>query len=229
MALNNSRKVPAQIGIAITTLMLAIGSQAVNVSPATSLEAVNVSPTTSQTPPYSVVDLNDLYPEGELIYDGGFELDPYWDADNPKITNRNIMGWTKSGNPLDTSIIQIINYPHSGKQALVLRGFNDLSYISQIISTVPGKYYKLTYYLGVNPYTTSIENEFQTIIGGNIVWELKDIYYQKYTEYDFIFRAEESSTEIKFGSVNKHGYYLLDNVSVKEVPSPSNQSRQSNF
>ncbi|MEH2171954.1 DUF642 domain-containing protein [Nostoc sp.] len=159
----------------------------------------------------------------ELVKNGSFELDPLVDPNNPNATNPNITDWIKSGDPMDISGIRISNFPqhNSGNQGLSLSGFIDLSYISQRLSTQPGQQYELSYYLASIDEAPDLDNQFQTFVGGNKLFDQKDISFQAYTQYKFNFTADASSTELKFGDWDKYGFLYLDNVSVKPVPEPS--------
>ncbi|WP_445628001.1 DUF642 domain-containing protein [Nostoc sp. DSM 114167] len=159
----------------------------------------------------------------ELVKNGSFELDPLVDPNNSNATNPNITDWTKSGDPMDVSGIRISNFPQhgSGNQGLSLSGFIDLSYISQTLSTQPGQQYELSYYLASIDEAPDLDNQFQTFVGGNKLFDQKDISFQPYTQYKFNFTADASSTELKFGDWDKYEFLYLDNVSVKPVPEPS--------
>ncbi|MEH2258346.1 DUF642 domain-containing protein [Nostoc sp.] len=159
----------------------------------------------------------------ELVKNGSFELDPLLDPNNSNATNPNITDWTKAGNPMDISGIRISNFPqhNSGNQGLSLSGFIDLSYISQTLSTQPGQQYELSYYLASIDEAPDLDNQFQTFVGGNKLFDQKDISFQPYTQYKFNFTADALSTELKFGDWDKYGFLYLDNVSVKPVPEPS--------
>ncbi|MEH2062752.1 MAG: DUF642 domain-containing protein [Nostoc sp.] len=166
-------------------------------------------------------DPNYVLDAQNLVFNGGFELDPLVDPHNPNTTNPNVTGWTKFGDAMDTTLSKISNFPHSGNQGLSLGGFVDLSYISQTLSTQPGQTYELTYYLASIDEAPDLDNEFQTFIGGNKIFDQKNISYQPYTPYKFDFTADASSTELKFGNVDKYGFLHLDDVSVIVVPEPS--------
>ncbi|MBD2516586.1 PEP-CTERM sorting domain-containing protein [Nostoc sp. FACHB-973] len=166
-------------------------------------------------------DANYVLDIRDIVYNGGFELDPLVDPNNPNVTNPNITGWTKSGDPMDTSGIRISNFPQSGNQGLSLGGFLDLSYISQTLSTQPGQQYELSYYLASIDEAPDLDNQFQAFVGGNKIFDQTNISFQPYTPYKFNFTADSSSTELKFGSVDKYAFLYLDNVSVKPVPEPS--------
>ncbi|MEH1873982.1 DUF642 domain-containing protein [Nostoc sp.] len=154
----------------------------------------------------------------ELIINGGFENDSLVDPNNPKTPNPNIIGWTKSGDPIDTSGIRISNFPNTGNQGLSLGGFSGISYISQTIPTVPGKHYQLTYYLASTEEAPDLNNKFKVFISGKKVDVKNNISFQAYTQYTLPFIAKGRSTQIKFGSKAKYAFLYLDDVSVKATP-----------
>ncbi len=169
----------------------------------------------AQYNPNYVVDSRDI------VFNGGFELDPLVDPNDPNVTNPNITGWAKFGDPINTLGTRISNFPQSGNQGLSLGGFVDLSYISQTLSTQPGQQYELSYYLASIAEAPDLDNQFQTFVGGNKIFDQKNISFQPYTPYKFNFTADSSSTELKFGNVDKYAFLYLDNVSVKPVPESS--------
>ncbi|WP_373530687.1 hypothetical protein [Nostoc sp.] len=142
-------------------------------------------------------DLNFVLDPKNLVFNGGFELDDLVDPNNPNATNPNVIGWTKFGDPINTSGTRISNFPHSGNQGLSLGGFVDLSYISQTLSTQPGVEYELSYFLASIAKAPDLDNEFQAFVGGNKIFDQKNISYQAYTPYKFNFTADASSTELK--------------------------------
>ncbi|MEH1845421.1 MAG: DUF642 domain-containing protein [Nostoc sp.] len=154
----------------------------------------------------------------ELIMNGGFEIDPLVDPNNPNTSNPNVTGWIKSGDSIDTSVIKISNFPKTGKQGLSLGGFSNISYISQTIPTIRGRNYRLTYYLASTEEAPELDNKFQVFIGKKKVDVKKDIPFQDYTQYTLYFKAKATSTEIKFGSKAKFAFLYLDDVSVKAIP-----------
>ncbi|MBD2679034.1 MULTISPECIES: PEP-CTERM sorting domain-containing protein [Nostoc] len=157
----------------------------------------------------------------ELVKNGGFELDSLVDPNNPNTTNPNITDWAKFGDPIDTTLIKMSNFPKTGNQGLSLGGFVDLSYISQTLSTQPGQQYELSYYLASTADPSDLDNQFQAFVGGNKIFDQTNISFQDYTSYKFNFTADSSSTELKFGSVDRQAFFYLDDVSVKSVPEPS--------
>ncbi|MDF5710674.1 MAG: PEP-CTERM sorting domain-containing protein [Nostoc sp. S4] len=157
----------------------------------------------------------------ELVKNGSFELGPLVDPTNPNTTNPNITDWTKSGDPMDTTLIKMSNYPKSGNYSLSLGGFVDLSYISQTLTTQPGQQYELSYYLVSTADPSDLDNQFQTFVGGKKIFDQTNFSLPDYTPYKFNFTADSSSTELKFGSVDRQAFFYLDDVSVTTVPEPS--------
>ncbi|MEH2070528.1 MAG: DUF642 domain-containing protein [Nostoc sp.] len=156
--------------------------------------------------------------ESEKIINGGFETDPLVDPNDATTSNPTITGWTKSGDPIDTTLIKISNFPKSGNQGLSFGGFQSVSYISQTIPTVKHQFYKLTYYLASTEDTSDPNNKFQVFIGGKKVDVDKDIAFQDYTPYTLYFEAKGALTEIKFGCKVKSAFLYLDDVSVQALP-----------
>ncbi|MEH2143610.1 DUF642 domain-containing protein [Nostoc sp.] len=161
----------------------------------------------------------------ELVKNGGFEIDPLADPNNPNGVNPNVTGWLKSGNPVDIAGITISNFPHSGNQGLSLGAFSGISYISQTIPTVVGRHYQLTYYFASIEEAPDLKNKFQVFIGGKKVFVKKDTPFQHYTQYTLDFKAKATSTEIKFGSQAKYAFLYLDDVSVKATPEQSRRKQ----
>nr|WP_243458585.1 DUF642 domain-containing protein [Nostoc sp. UIC 10630] len=159
----------------------------------------------------------------ELINNGGFEIDPLADINDPNILNSNVTGWVKSGDPTAASGVTISNFPHTGNQGLSLGAFSSIAYISQTISTVPGQHYQLTYYLASIEEAPNLDNKLHVFVNGEKVSSKKNIGYQAYTEYKLDFEAEGTSTEIKFGSLAKYAFLYLDDVSVKAAPEDEGQ------
>ncbi|MBG1267181.1 PEP-CTERM sorting domain-containing protein [Nostoc sp. WHI] len=168
----------------------------------------------------------------DIVFNGGFELDPLVDPNDPTAPNPNITGWTKSepGNPADTpgitiSGIRISNFPNTGNQGLSLSslsGFSESSYISQTLFTQPGQEYELSYFLASTAEEPDyLDNQFQTFVGGENIFDQKNIDFQPYTPYKFNFTADTSSTELKFEFIDRRTFLFLDTVSVKPVPEPS--------
>ncbi|WP_138503268.1 DUF642 domain-containing protein [Nostoc sp. PA-18-2419] len=156
----------------------------------------------------------------ELIYNGGFEIDPLADPNNPNGVNPNVTGWIKSGEAIDQAGVTISNFPHDGNQGLSLGAFSGLSYIAQTIPTIPGQHYQLTFWLASIEEAPDLKNKLKVFISGKKVDVKKNTSLQPYTQYTLDFKAKTTSTEIKFGSKAKYAFLYLDDVSVKATPEP---------
>jgi hypothetical protein len=161
-----------------------------------------------------------------LVYNGDFEIDPLVDPNDTTgaLTNPNITGWTKSGAiPSDAWLTRISNSSKNGFQSVEFGGFQELTFISQNIPTIAGQEYELSYYFANNDQVPDGENnnEFQTLVGGNLVSDLINTPFTNFVKYDFKFAATSPSTELKFGAVNRQGFLYLDNVIVTPVPESS--------
>ncbi|MEH2288135.1 hypothetical protein [Nostoc sp.] len=160
----------------------------------------------------------------DRVFNGGFEIGPLVDPNNPNTTNPNITGWNKSGDPIDTSGIKISNFPQSGNLGLAIGSFVNPAYISQSIDTTIGSNYNLSFSLGTDEDGSQVDNIFDTFIDGNKVFEKinsANIAGTPFTQYDLNFVATESSTKLKFGGRARYGFLYLDSVSVKPIPEPS--------
>ncbi|MFN6560255.1 MAG: PEP-CTERM sorting domain-containing protein [Nostoc sp. ChiSLP01] len=159
-----------------------------------------------------------------LVYNGGFELDPLVDPNNPNTTNPNITGWNKSGDPFDTSGIKISNFPQSGNQGLAIGSFVNPAYISQNLATTIGSNYNLSFFLGTDEDGSEVDNIFQAFVDESKVFEKinsANTPGNPFTQYNLNFVATKSSTELKLGGRASYGFLYLDSVSVTPVPEPS--------
>ena len=133
-----------------------------------------------------------------LVANGGFE--------------EGLSGWVKNG-----ADIQVDPYwPHSGNYAVEFATKNELGSMSQVVQTIPGLTYSLSYYLiGAGGY-----NEFMAVVDGRILIDDNNVSSTPYTYFTFNFTAGESPTEIAFYSQQQYGAHL-DDVSVAPVPEPA--------
>ncbi|MFN6461787.1 MAG: DUF642 domain-containing protein [Nostoc sp. DedVER02] len=160
----------------------------------------------------------------DRVFNGGFEVDPLVDPNNPNTTNPNITGWNKSGDPIDTSGIKISNFPQSGNQGLAIGSFVNPAYISQNLTTTIGTNYNLSFSLGTDEDSSQVDNIFQAFIDESEVFEKTNsinVAGNPFTQYDLSFVATKSFTELKLGGRASYGFLYLDSVSVKPVPEPS--------
>ena len=138
-----------------------------------------------------------------------------------------ITGWTVSGNSVD----YIGSYwtAQDGARSIDLAG-NGIGTISQILSTVAGQAYQVSFWIarnpdnGINPRTGFVgwngsNSQFtfnnSTSTAANMGWEQRS----------FIFGATGATTTLSFSSdaATAAGFYgpALDNVSIAAVPEPA--------
>ncbi|WP_341526799.1 PEP-CTERM sorting domain-containing protein [Nostoc sp. UHCC 0302] len=153
----------------------------------------------------------------DIVYNGSFELDSLVDPNNPNVNNPNITGWSKSGDPLDTSLSQISNYPKSGYQSLSLANVVGPAAISQTLDTTKNQYYRLSYYLVAEEDASTANNLFEVFAGKNKLFSTENITYQPFTLYQFDFKAKDTTTLLTFNYENQAGFFYLDDVSVRPL------------
>jgi hypothetical protein len=142
----------------------------------------------------------------DLIANGGFETGDF-------------TGWTVV---LDVtypaSITTLPAYVHSGTYAAQVAGSASYNELSQTVSTTPGQYYALSFWL--NTITTG--NDFRALWDGNAVLT-GNITPQGYVQYSYVVGGTGSDT-VEFDGRNVPGWFYLDDVSLtptNAVPEPS--------
>ncbi|MDF5710677.1 MAG: PEP-CTERM sorting domain-containing protein [Nostoc sp. S4] len=204
-------KLPKKLSIIVFSFVTTLASTAV-------ITGTYIPVAQAQYNPNYVVDPQDL------VYNGGFELDPLVDPNNPNTTNPNITGWNKSGDPFDISGIKISNFSQSGNQGLAIGSFVNPAYISQNLATTIGSNYNLSFFLGTDEDGSEVDNIFQAFVDESKVFEKinsTNIAGNPFTQYNLNFVATKSSTELKLGGRGSYGFLYLDSVSVTPVPEPS--------
>jgi hypothetical protein len=134
----------------------------------------------------------------ERIINGGFETGDF-------------SGWTLSGNTAFTSVNS--NNVHSGQFAAEFGPVGSEGFITQTFPTTPGGTYTLSYWLA---NAGGPANEFEAYINGTILPGSQILNAQPfpYTQYQFVFQATGSQTELKFGYQQDPSFLYLDDVSV---------------
>jgi hypothetical protein len=124
-------------------------------------------------------------------------------------------GWTTGGNFEDTGVSNsfYVYAPNSGTYFAYLGPVGSDGTLSQILATIPGVSYTVSWYLGSDGGTP---NDF------NATWDGTTIFSQSnlpgtdggYNLYTFNEVASGNSTNLTFGFRNDPGYLALDDVSV---------------
>ena len=143
-----------------------------------------------------------------LVQNGGFETDDFTD-------------WALSGDTSytfidDGSESEII--PYSGNYEVALGTSGSFGYISQTLSTTPGKSYLLSLWLdspdGQSP------NEFLVSWNGNTLFDGTNLPATGWTNLHFLVSATKTNTVLEFGFRDDPSYLGLDDISVvAEQPS----------
>lgn len=148
---------------------------------------------------------------GNLVSNCGFETGDFSD-------------WTLSGNTSFTVVASNIDgfLPNSGDFFAALGPFGSDGFLSQILTTVPGQEYTLSWYLGSDGQTP---NDFDAEIDGVTLFSQVDLPSTggSYVPYSETFTAAGSSTLLTFSFRNDFGFLALDDVSavVVAVPEPA--------
>jgi hypothetical protein len=143
-----------------------------------------------------------------LIVNGGFETGDF-------------SGWTISGAGtinVDYGITTVI--PHSGTFAAWFGDPTGLTYLSQIIPTIPGQEYEASFWGANNNGSGPPQNEIEVFWDGARVIYGTNVGNFPWTFEEGTFTATQSTTEIEFGFYNVPGWFNLDDVSVDPVPEP---------
>jgi hypothetical protein len=113
---------------------------------------------------------------------------------------------------------------YAGSFAAYLGTANGGGVISQILSTIVGQTYAVSFYLANGAYNGSpVPNDILVQFGGNTLQHLTNAPAQGYTAYTFTTTATSSSTVLSFTHQQSPSFWVLDNVSVETttVPEPA--------
>jgi hypothetical protein len=143
-----------------------------------------------------------------LLLNGGFETGNFTD-------------WTVSG---DTSgIVVDTDYPHSGTYAADGGAVGSLSYISQMIPTVVGDTYQLSWWLSNEPEELGnflaevTPNEFDAYLGTEHFQLVNIPIAFPYIQFTLDYTAVSSSTLVEFGIRQDPHDMFLDDVTVSNL------------
>jgi Carbohydrate binding domain len=123
----------------------------------------------------------------------------------------NLTGWTANG-----SFLGVDNPGTNGTKTAYMGTTGSLGSLSQILTTVVGETYTLSYDFFSEGSTP---NQFQVQVNGSILFDQIDIPAQAFTPYSFNFVGTGSDT-IQFNERNDPSFLQLDNVVVDVVAVP---------
>jgi hypothetical protein len=160
---------------------------------------------------------------GNLVANCGFETGDF-------------TGWTLSGNDVPSEEGNLYGVegtdpfplpdgtaPNSGNfQAFFSDLAADPTTISQVLATVAGDQYTVSFYLAQQPVGPgTVNNSVDVTLGGVTVQDLSDVSTEGYTLYTGILDATSANETLNLTFGNDIGEFLLDDVSVVATPEPS--------
>lgn len=140
-----------------------------------------------------------------LLQNGGFE-------------SGDLAGWTPSGNTAFTSVSTGSVYVHSGTKGLRTGPGSTMGFLSQILPTVIGQTYLLSFWL-TNP-DAGTPNEYMVLWNGTSLLGQTNLTAFGWTNPQFLVTANAANTLLQFGFRNDLGYFGLDDISLIPVASP---------
>jgi subtilase family serine protease len=169
----------------------------------------------------------------QLVLNGGFELGSFADWTVTPDDQYNLVGSATSvavitgyGANRTTSYVGSY-YIHSGNYAAFLgEPGTNMVHLSQVLATVPGQDYLLSFWLA-NPgkvYSPPIPNQFQVSWNGTNIYSQTNLGIISFTNMQFVVLATGASTTLAFGATNQPDYFGLDDVSVTPISAPAFQS-----
>jgi hypothetical protein len=137
---------------------------------------------------------------------------------NGSFETGNFSGWTVSGDTLGDFGVDSSN-PFAGKFEAFFGTEGDMTIISQLIPTIAGHTYTLSYALS-NEDTQGLPQSNEVVATfGTVTTDSTNLPAFPYTIETLTYMATSASTLVEFGFRNDNSFFLLDNVSA--VPEPT--------
>ncbi len=132
----------------------------------------------------------------------------------------NLSGWTVSGAMQYYGVRHVA--AHTGSWGIYFGDVVGLTYISQMIPTIPGESYQVSFFISnyVDPGEAPADRgEFWW--DGNLIGSGTDVGPLSWQQNSFVLTATASATEVKFGFDNPPGNWRLDDVAATAIPEPA--------
>jgi len=165
------------------------------------------------TPAAAAPSICDAIP-GNLIVNCGFEMGNF----------PSLRGWTQSGNISLTFVSGPgfndgpVNDPNSGNIFAFLGPPGSDGFLSQTFPDTAGQTLQIEFFLASDGKTP---NDFHAMFNGNELLSLIDDAAHGYSDYVFEATASGLDTLTIGGFRNDHGFFGLDDVSVRPIPEPA--------
>jgi hypothetical protein len=127
-------------------------------------------------------------------------------------------GWTIVDGSGFTFVDASAGSANSGNNSLAMGAEFVNGTVSQLLNTVAGNIYAISFYLKSDGGTPS---DFSAMFGATTLVSLTNTPAGAYTLYSFVETGTSSSTLLNFNERNDPGFWHLDDVSVVTIPEPS--------
>jgi hypothetical protein len=158
------------------------------------------------------------------IVNGGFETGDF-------------TGWTVTGGPCEFVLSSIGGQSictgidagtdpgaHSGNDAAYLGQYGSLGTLSQTVATTAGATYDLEFWLASTSFGGlggSSPNQFEVLWNGTPVFNQINVAVEGYQRSNLTLLATGTSGVLTFASQHNPAYFVVDSVSLEQVPEPA--------
>lgn len=155
----------------------------------------------------------------DLVTNGGFEAGNFsgW-----TLTGGGCVGVSPSAAAVGCSPVDTDPGPHSGRYAAYLGPFGQIDTLSQNLATTGGQSYLVSFWLSNTSLNGSTNpNLFQVSWDNVVMLSLNNSSAFGYQQFLIYTNAGLSGSNLKFTFQHDPAYYVLDDVSVQQVPEPT--------